>query len=635
MQALVPLPVLRIAKIAARFLIALLAFSPLPAPSALSQSSSASLSMLDRAGKSVTKTVDGNAVRAVVTLPQAAAADTRATFFLSGVDQPAGECVISAGQLSCESPIIDTLGWYWSGSEHSLRATIVGADAALMLAIDVQPRPVVLVHGFNSTAATWERYVGPNGYLAALGLRGFAVGDEQAPGVLETGTTLDLRRRTHSLTQNAAMLATYADAVRSMTGAEKIDVVAHSMGGLIARRYIDKFAADGSVARLLTLGTPMAGTACAILPASLGLMLPATIEIQPSYVSDIFNRQVTQRRGSIFHLLAGTPRITALQSPCAGVPSDLVVSADSVRGIDADVREMPTLHTDMTSSREVFDEFVAPQLRTLHGEWRTKSASTDVRAAAKQQFTRVHTGHLDPGNTAEIVIDIEPGITVATFALYDTSRTLDVVVTGASGKTITLDVKKHGLVRVEDPSTLVYLGYGFENPKPGKWRVKLMTTEKTPATGADYAITAQFHGGAQLDTESDASVIQQGERIAVRARLSRDGTPLEMRTARAVLRDAENHITSQNMPIDGQSAAVFFVPTKSGVHAVDIEVTGVDPSGVVVERAAFLAFEVEPPASAPWRGIFTIAAIVLVAAVSITGVVLLLLRFRKKKASQP
>lgn len=617
----------RFVKRAVRFTAAALTVA-VAATSAHGQSAEPTLTVLNRAGESITGTIDGNEIRAAVTLPQASTSDARVAFRLSDAEQPAAACTIRAGSRSCESPALDTRGWFWSGRIHELRAVIEGNAAPVAVSLDVRPRPVVLVHGFNSNAATWQSYVEPNGFLASIGLRGFAVGDDQAPGVLDTGNAAEPRRRTNTLTRNAAVLAGYVDAVRRMTGAEKIDIVAHSMGGLIARRYIDEFAADGSVAQLITLGTPMAGTACAILPASLGLMLPATIEIQPSYVTGIFNRQVTQRRGSRFRLLAGTPRLSALQSPCAGVPSDLIVSAASVRGIDAAVREMPTLHTNMTSARDVFEDFVAPQLRTPLGAWLPEQTSSDARASERQQFTHVHTGHLNPGDSAQVVIDIEPGVTVATFALYDTSRTLDVVVTGASGKTIALDVEKNGLVRVEDPSTLVYLGYGFQNPKPGKWRVVLATTSKTPAAGADYAITAQFHGGALLDAESDASVIPPGERIAVRAHLSRDGTPLEMRSARAVLRDSDNSTTALNMVIEGSSASIHFVPTKSGVHAVDVEVTGVDPSGVVVERAAFLAFEVEPPASAPWRGFFVIAAVVLVSAAAITGIALLLRRRR-------
>jgi hypothetical protein len=48
-------------------------------------------------------------------------------------------------------------------------------------AIYVKPRPVVMVHGFISNAETWTAYLGNNGFLASIGLQGFAAGDGQVP----------------------------------------------------------------------------------------------------------------------------------------------------------------------------------------------------------------------------------------------------------------------------------------------------------------------------------------------------------------------------------------------------------------------------------------------------------------------
>lgn len=615
------------------------------------------LAIRSRSGELATSIVDGNSVHAVVTLPQATPRDVRVVFHLSGDAEPAAECTIAAGERTCESPLIDTLGWYWSDRIHALRASFPdpvdasdgassakpgqiqmstaddSASATPEFLISVRPRPVILVHGFNSDYTTWQQYVGTDGFLTELGLSGFAVGDGRADGALNTGNAVEPRRRTNSLAQNAAILAGYIDKVRGAVGAEKVDIIAHSMGGLIARNYISAHGAQHGVAQLLTLGTPMAGTHCAVLPASLGLMLPASIEIQPSYVTDIFNRRITQRNGSRFHLLAGTPRTATLQSPCTDAPSDLVVSSRSVRGIQAEFDEMPVLHTNMTTSREIFDEFVAPLLKRSRSDWRSPATETDAAAAPAAQFTRVHTGHLNPGENADVVIDIEPGVAVASFALFDTSRTLDVIVTGASGKTLTLDAKKNGFIRIEDPSALLYLGYGFENPKPGRWSIRLATTERTPATGADFAVTAQFQGGARIDAATDATVVQQGERIAVRAHMTRDDVLLELRSARAIWRNAEGKLTTLDMPIRDDRAGIEFIPTHSGLHSIDVELSGVDPSGMVIERAAFLAFEVEPSTSAPWRGVFTAAAFAVACAVFVifsTIVVVLLVRKRRR-----
>ena len=47
-------------------------------------------------------------------------------------------------------------------------------------------------------------------------------------------------------------------AIKQFTGEPKLDILAHSMGGLSVRRYLDKY--DDQVGKLLMLGTPQRGT---------------------------------------------------------------------------------------------------------------------------------------------------------------------------------------------------------------------------------------------------------------------------------------------------------------------------------------------------------------------------------------
>ena len=72
------------------------------------------------------------------------------------------------------------------------------------------------------------------------------------------------------------------------------------------------------------------------LPAALGLYVPATLEIRPGYVTEIFNPQVSLRRGVPFHALAGVPIVEGFQSPCTDVPSDrLIVAVYAISGLCA------------------------------------------------------------------------------------------------------------------------------------------------------------------------------------------------------------------------------------------------------------------------------------------------------------
>jgi hypothetical protein len=369
------------------------------------------------------------------------------------------------------------------------------------------------------------------------------------------------------------------------------------MGGMISRYYLDRVMTDVDVAQLIILGTPMAGSSCASLPAALGLLLSATLEIEPSYMVGVFNQQIYRRHGVPFHALAGKKLIDAVQSPCTPVPSDLVVTVDSVKAIPMPVQEITLLHTELNTSPEVFADFVKPLLQTPPGKFESPAdPPPGSNAPVSQQFSKVYTGHVNPGETRDVVIHIDANVTVANFALYDTSRSLDITVTGASGKQIQLDAQKNGEIRVEHPSTLVYLGYGFNNPKPGKWIVTLHTTSSTPPEGADFAINAQFSGGATLSTTLDVTTPKLGQPVSLSASLSDHGAPVPLDGAEAILHLPDG-LTTLPMQVSGNTATLSFTPKATGIHGVEINVTAHAQDGTTIDRAAFLTFEAEPAES--------------------------------------
>jgi hypothetical protein len=166
---------------------------------------------LDRNGKPVTALVDGNQVSLKVELEGAASADTQVDFLLVGLDSPVAACTVSTGKTTCQSDPFPALGWYWNpdGTPQPQRTLIARADGQVLegsLSLTVAPRPVVMVHGFNADYTTWLNYLGDNGYLASMGLHGYAVGDGQVPGVLNTGTLKDPTMRTNTIAQNAVIL---------------------------------------------------------------------------------------------------------------------------------------------------------------------------------------------------------------------------------------------------------------------------------------------------------------------------------------------------------------------------------------------------------------------------------------------
>ncbi len=59
---------------------------------------------------------------------------------------------------------------------------------------------------------------------------------------------------------NAQRLANTVASVRARTGAAKVDLVAHSMGGLVSRTYIKNLGGSNRVDSLIMMGTPNYGT---------------------------------------------------------------------------------------------------------------------------------------------------------------------------------------------------------------------------------------------------------------------------------------------------------------------------------------------------------------------------------------
>lgn len=583
----------------------------------------ATLAVLDRHDQVRQEITDGDLIHLRLTIKDIVAVVTPVQFLLN--DERVASCSIAPGDQTCFSESFFSLGWHWDNAggaapERLVQAKIGGVLVASQPLL-VRPRPVVMVHGFASDWRAWANYLGPQGYLAKAGLPGFAVGDGQMAGQMNTGSLDSPTRRTNTIHQNAEIVGQYIAQVKRKTGAEMVDLLAHSMGGLISRYYIDRFMTERDVAQLIMLGSPMAGTECANLPASLGLYLPATLEIRPSYVTDIFNRQITHHQGVAFYALAGNPILETFKSPCTAVPTDLAVSQASVSAIPLFFRTMPVLHTELNTAQSVFSEFVLPLLTQDPRDYADQPGRSDQTTLAEispLQFTRVFAGQLAPGQSEEVVIHIEQGVTVASFALYDTSRSLQVSVRGASGNLIELTAEKNGLVVVEDPAALFYLGYGFQDPRPGEWRVTLLTTSETPPQGAAYALSAYMVGGARLDASATPLLPEVNTEVTLEAALSFNGQPILIEHAQATVRPPMGESLQLDLEAAAERASWTWSPEREGLYGIDLLVTGVLPDGTQIERVAFLSVQAQPPSSSGrlglWIGISILCVLGLVLA---------------------
>jgi hypothetical protein len=175
----------------------------------------------------------------------------------------------------------------------------------------------------------------------------------------------------------------------------------------------------------------------------------------------------------------------------------------------------------------------------------------------------------------------------------------------------------------------VYLGYGFKQPKPGKWVVTLLTTETIPTTGADYAIMAVFDGGATLMARTDKTVPALNEPVHVSADLTVDGGLIPMQSAQAVLREPDGSSETFDMVINASSATLEIAPKSSGIYGIEVNITAQAADGMPIDRAAFLSFEVQSAPEQIARTRLTVG-VLLVAFLAIV-IVIIALRVRKRR----
>jgi pimeloyl-ACP methyl ester carboxylesterase len=103
-------------------------------------------------------------------------------------------------------------------------------------------RPVVLLHGFFMNRTQWL-WLGRR--LAGRGLGPLYGTSYFSP---------------QSVAESARHLERFIEGVRAREDAERVDIVAHSLGGVVARYYIERLGGATRVGRLITIGSPHKGT---------------------------------------------------------------------------------------------------------------------------------------------------------------------------------------------------------------------------------------------------------------------------------------------------------------------------------------------------------------------------------------
>ena len=375
--------------------------------------------------------------------------------------------------------------------------------------LKVAPKPVVLVHGLWSSWHAWESWQNILTTSHSYDWKAFPVGERPDKGVMNTGGAFMSTGPTNSIAENARELEKYIKYAQEDRNAWHVDIVAHSMGGLISRYYISQImptdSPDGrpKVARLIMLGTPNMGSPCAdvmnLAFEVVGKQVEAVRQLQQDYVAG-FNRINTARKGVKFSVLAGDPLPTMCKSV---VWNDGVVSVPSAIWQIKDNARSKSLQADLTETAD-FSRFVKPRLamgpkgnhnpdppelpqfpghisllRTDPGDGfdprrRYYGASYRAEATPRERAPFAKWEHLEQGETREIEMPIEAADDLG--MTFMANSAISVTLIDARGNEAAS--QKAGSPESFGIFRSIYIGRRTE---PGTWRIRLENTGTLPA----------------------------------------------------------------------------------------------------------------------------------------------------------
>ena len=166
-----------------------------------------------------------------------------------------------------------------------LRRSLVVTD------VEAAGTPILLLHGIMDNRSVFTVF------RRALRRRGFGV----VHAVNYSVFTEDIRTA-------ARRLSEHVEELRGLAGAERIHIVGHSLGGMIARYYVQRMGGSAAVDTLVTLGTPHGGTLAAHL-----LPTPLARQLRPG--SDVIAELERPAPGCDTHFLVVWSRMDQLVLP--------------------------------------------------------------------------------------------------------------------------------------------------------------------------------------------------------------------------------------------------------------------------------------------------------------------------------
>ena len=418
---------------------------------------------------------------------------------------------------------------------------------------------------------------------------------------------------------------------RAASSDTKIDIVAHSFGGLVSRYYVEKLGGAPNVRSLTMLGTPNKGVWYANLPSWLCRLMPnaflralfcATTVAQAGFeraswdmrwdspLLSSLNTGFAMPSTTTYKVIAGTGDGSLLYDN-SGFPNDCIVTVASAQGPFPQVAHtynvihtslpswlcasVPTLENDIF---QVFPDVLSSIKRPPDGEAtmlaeQPPAPQADGSAAEVGPHTGLAADIIQQGEVKTHPIPIDASSTKATFMLFWQGD-------GAS-PLLHLTLEKPDETVVNGPSPGVVYGptglfmdglmveaYDVEAPETGTWVARVEGTT-VPAEGHSYAVMAFLDSPVSLSASADPTSVLQGEAITLIAEPQDAGVSIVGATATVTITKPDGSVQSitlrddgsgcDSQADDGSYCETFADTATAGIYSFQFQASGTVASG--------------------------------------------------------
>jgi pimeloyl-ACP methyl ester carboxylesterase len=546
----------------------------------------------------------------------------------------AGAIELALSQLDLTEGQITTFGKdfqerFWIGTPRGIYMAHRGNAPTLP-----PPLPVVLIHGWtvagDDTLETSEfRYI--KSYADRDGIPMFYV-----RGVTPKNT----------LYQNAVVIRNEIARVKQETGADKVNIIAFSMGGMNTRAYLESSFYANDVNRAIILGTPQAGVEIwkPILAQQILVKYdePSAIELSPEYAGMVVNQTRSPNPTVPYDLLIGDARQQAGLDFLSDMPaSDALISVASALALDAPtVREhvnadlhdwgpqpVPIRLTGYLYPRDTWERYLRNALRNRDNA----PIGSEVFSSPPAPLLNFKNGNSGEGGNGEsnhtpvVTKPIRAGETITNTVLVDENTSARFVAYFPGGK---IDVSLHApdgkkyepsiLPRADSSGVLSlstdiasFSGYVVKNAPAGEWQIILKRTD-AGSKPIDVSTYVEVNNPLQLRVLLGAPTIAVGKSNGISASLStvlnvpvpparfhaRIAQPAQRAGAPFTFTEVELFDDGQHndgSPNDGTYGAQW-APTRAGWHLLFVQAEG---DTFVREREVLFAVDADDGSITP------------------------------------